>query len=50
MYLVDLKASTCSCIVYQEDKIPYKHAITTIFAIPRRDLTLYMLEILIVET
>ena len=47
---VDLEAKTCSCLVFQENGKPCGHTITTIFAIPGRDLTLYMPEELSIDT
>ena len=49
IYIVDLEKGTCSCLVYQENGILYRHAITTIFAVLSRDLIPYMLEILSIE-
>lgn len=50
VYTVDLNAKTCSCTIFQENGIPYGHAITTIFARPSRDLIPYMPDILTVAT
>ena len=47
---VDLEAKTCSCLVFQENGKPCGHTITTIFAIPGRDLTLYMPEEFQIDT
>jgi SWIM zinc finger len=50
VYTVNLDNKTCSCTVFQENGIPYGHAITTIFARPRRDLIPYMSDILTITT
>lgn len=50
IYAVDLEAKTCSCLVFQENGIPCGHTITTIFAIPGRDLTPYMPKELSINT
>ena len=50
VYVVNLEAKACSCLVFQENGNPCGHAITTIFAIPGRDLTLYMPEKLSIDT
>jgi hypothetical protein len=50
VYPVDLEEGTCSCLVYQENRIPCGHAITAIFAVQGRDITPYMPDILTIET
>jgi len=50
VYTIDLQERTCSCLAFQENRIPYKHAISAIFAIPDRDLVPYMPETLTVDT
>jgi hypothetical protein len=50
VYTVDLEAKIYSCIVFQENSIPYSYAITTIFARPNRNLTSYIPELLSILT
>ena len=50
VYAVDLEAKTCSCLVFQDNGNACGRAITSIFAIPGRDLTLYMPEELSIDT
>ena len=46
VYTVDLETKEYLCKEFQENGIPCGHAITVIFARPRRDLVLFMPEIL----
>ena len=50
IYTVDLETMECLCKGFQENSIPCGHAITAIFARPRRDLVPFMPEILSVAT
>jgi hypothetical protein len=50
IYTVDLETKEYSYTVFQENNIPCKHAITTIFARPGRDLVPFIPDILSVAT
>jgi hypothetical protein len=50
VYTINLETKEYSCKIFQENGIPYGHAITAIFAYPRRDLVPFMPEILSIAT
>jgi hypothetical protein len=50
IYTIDLEIKEYSCKRFQENGIPYGHAITAIFAYLRRDLIPFMPEILSIAT
>jgi len=50
VYTVDLETKEYSSKIFQENGIPYGHAITAIFAHPERDLIPFMPEILSIAT